>query len=138
MATCYFHLLFCFVFVVIYIYLNVKTSYLENKLAYADPCTGGKEMLASPLMMGRAEVVFGKAGIAIQLPGLHDPELAIILPFLENIKSVNKIGTWYLNKRTFPGKWKYACISMTCPSLGLGGGGNPTKNPPNFQTEIQR
>lgn len=43
-------------------------------------------MLASPLMMGSAEVVLGKTGILMQLPGFRDPELAIILPFLENKK----------------------------------------------------
>lgn len=117
---------------------NVKTSNLENRLAYADPYTVGKEMLASALTMGRAEVVFGKAGILIQLPGLRDPDLAIILPFLENIKSFNKIETRYLSKMTFPSKWKYACISMMSPSLGLGGEKNPTKNLPNFKTEIYR
>lgn len=67
-------------------------------------------------MMGSAEVVFGKTGILMQLPGLCDPELAIILPFLENIKSFNKIETRHLNKMTFPSKWKYVRIS-TPPSV---------------------
>lgn len=36
-------------------------------------------------MIESAETVFGKTGILIQLPGFCNPELAIMLPFLETL-----------------------------------------------------
>lgn len=95
-------------------------------------------------MMQSAEAVFGKTGILIQLPGLCDPELAMILPFLENIKSLNVMETQYLNKMTFPSKWNNVHIATMCPSLGLeknlprGSSEEENISLPNFKTETYR
>lgn len=42
-------------------------------------------MMALPVMIESAETVFGKTEILIQLPGLCDPELAVVLPFMESL-----------------------------------------------------
>lgn len=41
--------------------------------------------MAIPIMTESAETVFGKIGILIQLSGLCDPELAVVLPFVESL-----------------------------------------------------
>lgn len=76
----------CFCFILLQFFKTVKTPpKLEKRLEFGDPYIVEKEMMAIPVMIESAETVFGKTGISIQLPGLCDPELAIMLPFLETL-----------------------------------------------------
>ena len=45
-------------------------------------------MMVLPVMIESAETVFGKTGILIQLPGLCDTELAVVLPLVESLSYI--------------------------------------------------